>query len=254
VSLSAVAVPAFRFIAVVLSAASLMPMPMPAADTTLLDAAQSGDHAAALRLASAKDKNGKKDKKDTNVNATGADGATAVMYASANNDPELVRALIKAGANVKLTNQFGTSALTEAAIVGSAPIIDALLKAGADPNFRTPDGETPLMAAARSGKVDAAKLLLAAGADINAKETWGGQSAIMWAAAQNHPGTSSEGPEQGRFYPAALCRARGLRGLRSEPADGRRGSRLRRSGPRNAAATRAGEYAFRYSRRARHRC
>jgi len=185
VSLSAVAVPAFRFIAVVLSAASLMPMPMPAADTTLLDAAQSGDHAAALRLASAKDKNGKKDKKDTNVNATGADGATAVMYASANNDPELVRALIKAGANVKLTNQFGTSALTEAAIVGSAPIIDALLKAGADPNFRTPDGETPLMAAARSGKVDAAKLLLAAGADINAKETWGGQSAIMWAAAQS---------------------------------------------------------------------
>jgi len=160
-------------------------MPMPAADTTLLDAAQSGDHAAALRLASAKDKNGKKDKKDTNVNATGADGATAVMYASANNDPELVRALIKAGANVKLTNQFGTSALTEAAIVGSAPIIDALLKAGADPNFRTPDGETPLMAAARSGKVDAAKLLLAAGADINAKETWGGQSAIMWAAAQS---------------------------------------------------------------------
>ena len=143
--------------------------------TTLLDAAESGDHAAAVRLVGSK---------GANVNATAADGSTAIMYAAANDDLELVRALVKAGANVKLKNQFGTSALTEGAIIGSAPIIDALLKAGADPNFKTPDGETPLMAAARSGKVDAAKTLLAAGADINAKETWGGQSAIMWAAAQ----------------------------------------------------------------------
>jgi uncharacterized protein len=147
-----------------------------AADTTLLDAAQSGDHLSAMRLVGAK---------GTNVNATGADGSTAIMYAAANNDLELVRALIKAGANVKPENQLGTSALTEAAIIGSAPVIDSLLKAGADPNFRTPDGETPLMAAARSGHVDGARLLLDAGADINAKETWGGQSAIMWAAAQS---------------------------------------------------------------------
>jgi len=149
--------------------------------TTLLDAAESGDHAAAMRLVSSK---------GANVNATAADGTTAIMYAAANDDLDLVRALIKAGANVKLKNQFGTSAITEAAIIGSAPIIDALISlpprgAGADPNFKTPDGETPLMAAARSGKVDAAKALLAAGADINAKETWGGQSAIMWAAAQS---------------------------------------------------------------------
>ena len=123
--------------------------------------------------------------KGADVNAAGADGATAIMYAAANGDLELVRALIKAGANVKLANQFGTSAITEAAIIGSAPIIEALLKAGADPNFKTPNGETPLMAAARSGKIDAAKALLDAGADINAKENWGGQSALMWAAAQS---------------------------------------------------------------------
>ena len=160
-------------IAVLLAGSSMMM----AARTALLDAAESGDHATASRLVS---------EKGTNVNAAGADGSTAIMYAAANGDLELVRALIKAGANVKLENQFGTSALTEAAIIGSAPIIEALLKAGADPNFRTPDGETPLMAAARSGKVDAAKALLDAGADINAKETWGGQSALMWAAAQSH--------------------------------------------------------------------
>src|SRR5262245_58181374 len=163
--------PLVTAIAVVLAASSML-----AANLTLLDAAESGDHAAALRLLSAK---------GTNVNATGADGATAIMYAAANGDLELVRALIKAGANVKLKNQFGTSAISEAAIIGSAPILDALLKAGADPNFKTPNGETPLMAAARSGKVDAAKALLDAGADINARETWGGQSALMWAAAQS---------------------------------------------------------------------
>jgi ankyrin repeat protein len=146
------------------------------ANTALLDAAGSSDRTAAMRLVGAK---------GTDVNVAGPDGSTAVMYAAANGDLELVRALIKAGANVGLKNQFGTSALTEAAIIGSAPIIDALLKAGADPNFRTPDGETPLMAAARSGNVDAAKALLDAGADINAKEAWGGQSALMWAAAQS---------------------------------------------------------------------
>src|SRR6185295_7159980 len=80
---------------------------------------------------------------------------------------------------------FGTSAITEASIIGNAPIVDALLKAGADPNYKTPDGETPIMAAGRSGKVDAAKFLLDAGADVNAKETWGGQTALMWASAMS---------------------------------------------------------------------
>lgn len=150
----------------------------PAAELTPLAAAESGDHAAALRLAATK---------GANVNAQGPDGSTALMYAAANGDLELVRALIKAGANVKLSNQLGSSAITEAAIIGNAAILDALIKAGADPNYRTTDGETPLMAAARSGKVEAAKVLLAAHADINAKETWGGQSALMWAAAQSQP-------------------------------------------------------------------
>src|SRR5215471_675865 len=146
-----------------------------AANMTLLEAAESGDRATAMRLLG----------QGANPNAQSADGATAVMYASANADLDLVRSLIKAGANVKLKNRFGTSALTEAAIIGSAPIIDALLKAGADLNTKNPEGETPLMAVARSGKLEAATRLLDAGADVNAKEDWGGQSALMWAAAQS---------------------------------------------------------------------
>jgi ankyrin repeat protein len=148
-----------------------------AAENTFLDAAERGDRAAAVKLLAS----------GADVNAAGPDGTTAIMYAAANDDLELVRVLIKAGANVKLKNQFGTSALTEASIIGSAPIIDALLKAGADPNTRNPEGETPLMAVARAGKVEAAKRLLEAGADINAKEAFGGQTALMWAAAQSQP-------------------------------------------------------------------
>jgi ankyrin repeat protein len=146
-----------------------------AAEATLLYAAERGDRADALRLLA----------KGANPNLPGPDGTTAIMWAASNDDLELVRALIKAGANVTFKNQFGTSALTEAAIIGSASIVDALLEAGADPNTRNPEGETPLMAVARGGNVEAARRLLKAGADINAKEDWGGQSALMWAAAQS---------------------------------------------------------------------
>jgi uncharacterized protein len=168
---------AVAFAAVISTAVPVLfaaPAIAPGTATTLLSAAEAGDHSAAMRLLSVK---------GANVNATGPDGTTALMYAAANDDADLVRALIKAGANVKLANQLGTSAITEASIIGSAPIVKELLKAGADPNFRNLDGETPLMAAARSGKMDAAKTLIDAGADVNAKENWGGQSAIMWAAA-----------------------------------------------------------------------
>ena len=148
-----------------------------AAENTLLDATERADRKAALSLLA----------KGADPNTPGPDGTTAIMYAAANDDVELVRALIQKGANVKAKNQFGTSALTEAAIIGSAPIIDALLKAGADPNTRNPEGETPLMAVARSGKVEAARLLIEARADVNAQEEFGGQSALMWAAAQSQP-------------------------------------------------------------------
>jgi ankyrin repeat protein len=147
------------------------------AEPTLLDAAERGDRAAVARMLS----------KGADPNAPGPDGATAIMYAASNGDVELVRALIRAGANVKVKNQLGTTAITEAAIIGSAPVIDVLLKAGADPDTRNPEGETPLMAVARSGNVEAARLLVEARADVNAKENFGGQSALMWAAARSQP-------------------------------------------------------------------
>ena len=229
------------------------------ADTSLLDAAESGDRATVLRLLA----------KGADPNALAADGTTAIMWAASNDDLDLVRALIKAGANVKLKNRFGTSALTEAAIIGSAPVIDALLKAGADPNTKNPEGETPLMAVARSGKIEAARRLLDAGADVNAKEDWGGQSALMWAAAQSQAEMvkflASRGADVNArgvirqwerkvitepwFHLVVVCRARRLRRVCAAPDCGQGRPRSCRHRRRNAAEYGAAQSAFRLRRR-----
>ena len=43
------------------------------------------------------------------------------------------------------------------------------------------------MTAARAGNADAVRMLLDRGADVNARETYKGQTALMWAAAERHP-------------------------------------------------------------------
>jgi ankyrin repeat protein len=149
-----------------------------AAERTLWDMVSAGDHDGAVALLAG----GKAD-----VNARGADGSTALMLAAYHDDADLVKRLIAAGADATAQNDYGASALSESALLGSAPVIGALLKAGVDSNARSAEGETALMLTARTGHVDAARLLLEAGADVNATEEWGGQSALMWAAAQSQP-------------------------------------------------------------------
>ena len=147
------------------------------AETTLLEAAEAGDSDTALELLES----------GADARALGPDGTTALMWAAYYGDLELAEKLIAAGADVDAQNEFGSFALREAAVLGSSSIIAALLDAGADPNAANPEGETPLMVVARTGNVEAAALLLDAGADVDAKESWGGQSALMWAAAQSQP-------------------------------------------------------------------
>ena len=42
------------------------------------------------------------------------------------------------------------------------------------------------MPAARTGDLDVVELLLDRGADVNSADTWRGQTALMWAAAEGH--------------------------------------------------------------------
>jgi ankyrin repeat protein len=126
-------------------------------------------------------------KQHSAVNATQADGTTALHWAAHWNDAETVGLLIRAGADAKAANHYGATPVSEAAALGNPAIIEQLLKAGADPNTRTTaDGETVLMTSARAGNLDAVKVLLDHGADVNAKEAYRGQTALMWAAAERH--------------------------------------------------------------------
>ena len=64
-----------------------------AAETTLIDAAERGEHAAALRLLS----------KGANPNLAGSDGTTAIMWAASNGDVEL-RICHRSRVYIKLDN------------------------------------------------------------------------------------------------------------------------------------------------------
>ncbi|MDG2175692.1 MAG: ankyrin repeat domain-containing protein [Gammaproteobacteria bacterium] len=123
----------------------------------------------------------------TNVNAQQSDGTSALLYAVYEDDLELVTALAEAGAEVNQRNDYGASTMGEAAMVGNPEILKVLLEHGANANLTNLEGETPLMVVARAGNIDAAKLLLEYGAELDAQEHWGGQTATMWAAAQQHP-------------------------------------------------------------------
>ena len=123
------------------------------------------------------------------VNATLADGTTALHWAVDLDRPDVVQMLIRAGANVKTANRYGTTPLWLASVNGNAKTIAMLLEAGVDAGATNGDGETALMVAARTGKTDAVSVLLARGADPNVKEGWRGQTALMWAAAEGHADT-----------------------------------------------------------------
>ena len=145
-------------------------------DVRLIDAVKAGNAATVRTLA----------RQRALVNATEADGTTALHWAARLDRVELVQTLIRSGAPVNAKTRYGVTPLSLAAVNGSAAVVDALLKAGADANAEVTDGETVLMLAARTGNPDAVRVLLDRGANVNARETWHGETALMWAAAEDH--------------------------------------------------------------------
>lgn len=170
-----------------------------AADNLVADAVRTGN-VQALRAAVLKD--------PSSANATAADGTTPLHLVVRSGDLATIDLLIRSGANVKAVNRYGVTPMTLAATNGDVAVMSRLLKAGADPNTRAPEGEAVIMTAARTGRLDAVKLLLAHGADANARESWMGQTALMWAAAENHAAVvgalidaGADPNATGRIYP-----------------------------------------------------
>jgi ankyrin repeat protein len=122
----------------------------------------------------------------SDVNATEADGTSALLWAAHQGAPDLVKLLLDAGADPNAANQFGVTPLLEAARYGDAATVKVLLEGGADVQGSAREGETPLMAAARAGSLESVKLLIAHGADVNAVESLQEQTALMWATAEGH--------------------------------------------------------------------
>ena len=149
-----------------------------AASVPLIDAVKAADVEAVRRLLQ---------QEAVDVNVSEADGTTALHWAAHQGDLESLQLLLASGAEPDRPNRYDVTPLALACARGSAPIVEALLDAGADPNMSLPEGETVLMAAARTGDVDVLRLLVAHGAEVSAREAWRGQTALMWAAADNHP-------------------------------------------------------------------
>ena len=143
---------------------------------SITDAAKSGDKDTLRALI----------QKKADVNATGADGTTALHWASYHDDLETADQLIRAGAKVNAANDLGATPLWAASQNGSSAMVRRLLEAGANPNAALLSGETPLMAAARGGYPDVVELLANKDANVNAKGARD-QTALMWAVAQKHP-------------------------------------------------------------------
>ncbi len=117
---------------------------------------------------------------------TTPDGGTPLMQAAFEGDVAGAQRLLKAGADVNAMNLYGVDAMLLAAEASNTPLIQVLLKAGAKATSANLDGETALHLVARAGNVEAAKLLLRAGAKVDAREKFGGQTPLMWAAARRH--------------------------------------------------------------------
>jgi uncharacterized protein len=124
---------------------------------------------------------------------------TPLMYASAENHPDIVKLLLAKGADVKLRALYsdwpsqitsepraqyrsvgGLTVLLYAARSGCYECVEELIAAGADVNVPTPEGITPLMIALDNEHNDIAKLLMDKGANLEVWDWWG--RTALWIA------------------------------------------------------------------------
>jgi serine/threonine-protein phosphatase 6 regulatory ankyrin repeat subunit B len=145
-------------------------------DARIVAAAKAQDRAAVQALL----------KERADVNTRAADGSTALHWAAHWSNVDLLDLLLKARADVNAVNDHGVTPLILACENANPAAVERLLAAGADVNRAQTNGLTPLITAARTGNLEVIKALLARGADVNAAIAETGQTALMWATAEEH--------------------------------------------------------------------
>lgn len=201
-----------RIIALLLDAGVAANAANPEGETALMAVARTGNVDAARLLLTA----------GADVNATERwGGQSALMWATAQLQPEMVRFLIEHGADVdargavrdwqrritaegrpKDMNNGGFTPLLYAARGGCLECAKHLLAGGADVDLPDPDGVTPLILAIINFHFDVADHLVDAGADVNRWDLYG--RAALYAAVDMNTIASPDRPGVPSYAARAL--------------------------------------------------
>ena len=114
------------------------------------------------------------------IKAARDDGITALMGAAKKNTSEVVKFLLKAGANVNIKDTNGMTPLLYAAMNNPDPeVINALIDAGAD-DTKSNNGDNAFILAARWNVPEVVEILIKAGANMTTINNYG-KSAFDYA-------------------------------------------------------------------------
>lgn len=101
-------------------------------------------------------------------------GESALSFAAINSDPDFLRIVLKHGGNPNLVNpRTNQTPIYDSMDHRRFENVSVLIKGGADLSFRNRSGVTPLMCAAETNQYQVVFEMLNAGADPKIKNVWG---------------------------------------------------------------------------------
>lgn len=124
------------------------------------------------------------------VDSRDSEGATLLMRAAYEGDLPMVLMLLQAGADVNAADERGWAALSKSTYNfevkrGFPDVVQALINAGANIEAQITYGVRPLMLAAGYGETEVVEALLEAGAEVTAKNE-GGLTALMMVKQKHY--------------------------------------------------------------------
>lgn len=119
------------------------------------------------------------------VNHCDGYGQTALFFAAAEGNTDLIRLLIERGARLNEEDGFKQTALFYAAREGHLSAVKEMITKGAEVDHLDQIKETPLFYAASKGQKDMCQLLVENGANVNAVDDKK-QTAMFFALKSNH--------------------------------------------------------------------